>query len=88
MTISFPQVIDVSAALVVEGYMSLGMNWWDALEAVADLGSHEPPSGEIGARPQPPSREKTDEEKAAENEATMASMMGVLSQSSFKGLPR
>jgi hypothetical protein len=85
MTISFPQVIDVSAALVVEGYMSLGMNWWDALEAVADLGSHAPPSGEPGTQPR---SQKTDEEKAAENNATMASLMGALSQSSFKGVPR
>jgi len=71
-----PQVLDASVALVAEGYQALGADWWDALEKAQGAGEEKPPD-------QP--REKTEEEKVAENQATMASIMAGLGGSSFRG---
>ena len=74
-----PEILDASVALVAEGYQSLGADWWDALERAQGAGEQTPPEQK---------REKTDAEKMAENEATMASLMAGLSQTTFKGTPR
>jgi hypothetical protein len=76
MTMTLPQVMDASVALVAEGYQSLGADWWEALERAQNAGEQKPPEEK---------REKTEAEKAAENQQTMANIMGVLGGSSFKG---
>lgn len=81
---TLPLVLDVSVALVAEGYLSLpGMDWWTALETAQEAGHRQVPETAVGEKVVV--REKTEEEKIAENEAVMASLMAGLSQSSFKG---
>jgi hypothetical protein len=72
-----PQVIDVSVALVAEGYQSLGADWWEALERAQNAGEQKPPDDKPV--------EKTEEQKVAENNATLANIMGALGGSTFKG---
>ena len=73
---TLPSVMDASVALVAEGYQSLGADWWEALEKAQNAGEQKPPD-EAPA--------KSEEQKAAENQATIANIMGALGGSSFKG---
>jgi hypothetical protein len=72
-----PQVLDASVALVAEGYQSLGADWWDALEKAQGAGEQAPPEGGPV--------EKTEEQKVAENNETLANIMGALGGSTFRG---
>ena len=74
---TLPAIMDASVALVAEGYQSLGADWWEALERAQNAGEQKPPEEK--------KREKTDEEKALENQQTMASIMGALGGSNFRG---
>lgn len=82
MTMTLPAVLDASVALIAEGYMSLGADWWTALEEAGKVGMKEVPETLSGEAPR---REKTEEEKVAENNAVLASLMGGLKQSDFGG---
>jgi hypothetical protein len=73
---TLPAIMDASVALVAEGYQSLGADWWDALERAQNAGEQKPPEDKPV---------KTEEQKAAENQQTMANIMGVLGGSNFKG---
>ena len=73
---TLPAIMDASVALVAEGYQSLGADWWEALERAQNAGEQKPPD-------QP--REKSEEEKVAENNETLASIMGALGGSTFRG---
>jgi len=73
---TLPAIMDASVALVAEGYQSLGADWWEALERAQNAGEQKPPD-------QP--REKSEEQKVAENNETLASIMGALGGSSFRG---
>jgi hypothetical protein len=73
---TLPAVMDASVALVAEGYQSLGADWWEALERAQNAGEQKPPEEK---------KEKTEEEKALENQQTMASIMGALGGSNFRG---
>lgn len=73
---SLPDVLDVSVALVAEGYQSLGADWWTALEKAQGAGSEVPPEEK---------REKSEAEKVAENNATLANIMAGLGGSDFGG---
>lgn len=75
MTITLPYVLDASVALVAEGYLSLGADWWTALETAQGAGSEKPPEPRV----------KSEEEKIAENNATLANIMGALGGSDFGG---
>ena len=74
---TLPAIMDASVALVAEGYQSLGADWWEALERAQNAGEQKPPEEK--------KREKTEEEKALENQQTMASILGALGGSSFRG---
>jgi hypothetical protein len=76
MTTPLPQVLDASVALVVEGYLSLGADWWTALETAQGAGEQKPPD-------QKPV--KSEEQKVAENNAVLANIMSGLGGSSFGG---
>ena len=54
----------------------MGADWWEALERAQNAGEQKPPD-------QP--REKSEEQKVAENNETLASIMGALGGSSFRG---
>jgi len=75
---TLPAIMDASVALVAEGYQSLGADWWEALERAQNAGEQKPPDPERR-------REKSEEEKVAENNETLASIMGALGGSTFRG---
>lgn len=84
MTVRLPQALDASVALIADGFLSLpGMDWWDAIDAVTKLGRDEVPATASG---KPVVREKTEEEKVAENNAVLAGLMGGLKQTNFGGV--
>ena len=74
---TLPSIMDASVALVAEGYQSLGADWWEALERAQNAGEQKPPEEK--------KREKTEEEKALENQQTMAGILSTLKGSSFRG---
>jgi hypothetical protein len=75
-----PHVLDATVALVAEGYQSLpGMDWFGAVEAAGDIGK----DAAEGEAPRPV--EKTEQQKVAENNATLMSIMGALGGSDFGG---
>jgi len=72
---TLPAIMDASVALVAEGYQSLGADWWEALERAQNAGEQKPPD----------QAEKSEEQKVAENNATLANLMSGLGGSTFGG---